>query len=116
MTRSEVKVNLSVPAGKIRKINGGNLGPSMISDAEDHPYGDHASDFAALNIPITRLHDAPYENPEISIAIRVLNGYTSDYAAQITKDVVMYYYGLADEDEIITGTAEQPLTATTAGD
>ena len=59
---------------------------------------------------------APYENPEIAIAIRVLNGYTSDYAAQITKDVVMYYYGLAEEDEIITGTAEQPLTATTTGD
>lgn len=63
MTRSEVKVNLSVPAGKIRKINGGNLGPSMLSNSEDHPYGDHAPDFAALNIPITRLHDAPYENP-----------------------------------------------------
>jgi len=59
---------------------------------------------------------APYEDPEIAIAIRVLNGYTSDYAAQITKDVIMYYYGLAEEDEIITGTAEQPLTATTGGD
>lgn len=59
---------------------------------------------------------APYEDPEIAIAIRVLNGYTSDYAAQITKDVVMYYYGLAEEDEIITGTADQPLTATTTGD
>lgn len=59
---------------------------------------------------------APYEDPEIAIAIRVLNGYTSDYAAQITKDIVMYYYGLAEEDEIITGTAEQPLTATTTGD
>lgn len=59
---------------------------------------------------------APYQNPEIAIATRVLNGYTSDYAAQITKDIVMYYYGLAEEDEIITGTAEQPLTATTTGD
>lgn len=59
---------------------------------------------------------APYEDPEIAIAIRVLNGYTSDYAAQITKDVVMYYYGLAEEDEIITGTADQPLAATTTGD
>jgi penicillin-binding protein 2 len=59
---------------------------------------------------------ATYEDPKIAIAIRVLNGYTSDYAAQITKDVVMYYYGLAEEDEIITGTADQPLTATTTGD
>ncbi len=59
---------------------------------------------------------APYEDPEIAVAIRVLNGYSSDYAAQITKDVVMYYYGLAEEDEIITGTADQPLTSTTTGD
>lgn len=59
---------------------------------------------------------APYQDPEIAIATRVLNGYTSDYAAQITKDIIMYYYGLAEEDEIITGTADRPLTATTTGD
>ncbi len=59
---------------------------------------------------------APYNNPEIAIATRVLNGYTSDYAAQITKDIIVYYYGLAEEDEIITGTADQPLTTTSTGD
>ena len=48
---------------------------------------------------------APYENPEISVVVRIANGYTSDYAAQTAKDVYMYYYGLADESEIITGTA-----------
>ena len=48
---------------------------------------------------------APYESPEISVTVRVANGYTSDYAAQIAKDVYEYYYGLKDENEIITGTA-----------
>lgn len=48
---------------------------------------------------------APYEAPEIAVAVRVANGYTSDYAAQIAKDVYEYHYGLKDEDEIITGTA-----------
>lgn len=48
---------------------------------------------------------APYEDPEISVTVRVANGYTSDYSAQIAKDVYAYYYGLKDEDEIITGTA-----------
>ncbi|MCM1047621.1 MAG: penicillin-binding transpeptidase domain-containing protein [Clostridiales bacterium] len=48
---------------------------------------------------------APYENPEISVVVRIANGYTSDYAAQVAKDVYKYYYKLADEDEIITGTA-----------
>ncbi|NLL76730.1 MAG: penicillin-binding protein [Clostridiales bacterium] len=48
---------------------------------------------------------APYENPEIAIAARVANGYTSDYTAQIAKDVIQYYFNLVDEEEI-TGTAE----------
>lgn len=48
---------------------------------------------------------APYEAPEISVTVRVANGYTSDYAAQIAKDVYAYYYGLKDESEIITGAA-----------
>lgn len=48
---------------------------------------------------------APYEAPEIAVAVRVANGYTSDYAAQIAKDVYEYHYGLKDEEEIITGTA-----------
>lgn len=48
---------------------------------------------------------APYEDPEISVTVRVAYGYTSDYSAQIAKDVYAYYYGLKDEGEIITGTA-----------
>lgn len=43
---------------------------------------------------------APYENPEIAIAARVANGYTSDYTAQIAKDVIEYYYELADDEEL----------------
>ncbi|MBQ7696851.1 MAG: hypothetical protein IJT50_17235 [Lentisphaeria bacterium] len=61
MKRFQVRVSNSTPGGKIRKINGGNLGPVM--NAAAHPYGDTRQEFAALNIPLTRLHDAPYENP-----------------------------------------------------
>ncbi len=49
---------------------------------------------------------APYEKPEIAIATRIANGYTSSYAAQITKDALAYYFDLKDEDEIISGTAQ----------
>ena len=49
---------------------------------------------------------APYENPEIAIAVRVANGYTSDYSAQIAKDVIKYYYHLADEEEL-AGNAQE---------
>lgn len=48
---------------------------------------------------------APYEEPEISVTVRVAFGYTSDYSAQIARDVYEYYYGLKDEKEIINGTA-----------
>lgn len=51
---------------------------------------------------------APYENPEIAITTRIPFGYSSDYAAQLTKDIYTYYYDLADEEEIITGTADTP--------
>ncbi len=51
---------------------------------------------------------APYEQPEISIATRIPYGYSSDYAAEATKDIIKYYYGLASEDELITGTADTP--------
>lgn len=51
---------------------------------------------------------APYETPEIAIATRIPYGYSSDYAAQATRDIIKYYYGLAEEDELITGTADTP--------
>ena len=50
---------------------------------------------------------APYEQPEIAIATRIPFGYSSDHAAQATRDIIMYYYGIAEE-ELITGTAEMP--------
>ena len=51
---------------------------------------------------------APYEEPELGIVSRIPFGYSSDYAAQITRDIVKYYYGLAEEEELITGTADAP--------
>jgi penicillin-binding protein 2 len=59
---------------------------------------------------------APYENPEISMAVRVANGYTSDYAAQIAKEVYKYYYGLGNKEDIITGTATTLDGGTINGD
>lgn len=51
---------------------------------------------------------APYEDPEISVTVRIAYGYSSDYAAQAARDVYKYYYSLAEEDELLTGTAEIP--------
>lgn len=59
---------------------------------------------------------APYEKPEIAIATRIANGYSSTYAAQTTKDVIQYYFDLADENELITGTAVQISGSTAVTD
>ena len=50
---------------------------------------------------------APYEQPEIAVATRIAYGDTSTYAARMTKEVLKYYFDLAEEDEVITGTASQ---------
>ena len=49
---------------------------------------------------------APYEKPEIAVATRIAYGYTSSYAAQITKEALTYYFELRDADDIISGTAQ----------
>ena len=46
---------------------------------------------------------APYENPEIALAVRIANGYTSDYAAQIGKQVFASYYSTDKEEDEVTG-------------
>ena len=59
---------------------------------------------------------APYEKPEIAIATRIAFGYSSDYAAQTTKDVLGFYYGKDDDEDILTGTASNIETGTVSGD
>lgn len=59
---------------------------------------------------------APYDAPEIAIATRIANGYTSTYAAQLSKDVIRYYYELEDEEKLITGTATKMTDSTAVTD
>lgn len=48
---------------------------------------------------------APYEDPEIAMAVRITNGYNSRNATLVAKDIIRYYFDLADENELITGYA-----------
>lgn len=52
----------------------------------------------------------PYEDPEIAVTVRIPFGYSSDYAAKVARDVYAYYYGLAEEEDILTGTANEDNT------
>lgn len=55
---------------------------------------------------------APYESPEISVTVRIANGYSSSYAAQTAKDFYTYYYKLDDEENILTGQAAENIRNT----
>ncbi len=48
---------------------------------------------------------APYRNPKISIATRIAYGYTSHNAADVSAQILKYYFNLEDEDELINGSA-----------
>ena len=51
---------------------------------------------------------APFNDPEIAVATRIAYGYTSSNAAEVTRDVYKYYFGLEEEDKIITRKAVLP--------
>ena len=48
---------------------------------------------------------APYNNPEISIATRIAYGYTSHNAAEVSKDILAYYFGVSATEELLDGEA-----------
>lgn len=50
---------------------------------------------------------APYDNPEISIATRIAYGYTSHNAADVSRDILSYYFGIQKEEDLINGQANE---------
>ncbi len=59
---------------------------------------------------------APVEEPEIAVAIRIANGYFSNYPADIAGDIVKAYFHLAPKEELVTGHAKEVQTFTVRGD
>jgi penicillin-binding protein 2 len=53
---------------------------------------------------------APYDNPEVSFAIRIANGYGSLYPSEIARDVMKYYFKTEDESQILTGEAAKLMS------
>ena len=48
---------------------------------------------------------APFDEPEIAVTVRIANGYTSAYAAQVGRDVVKSYFNLGEKSDYIFGHA-----------
>nr|WP_191384659.1 penicillin-binding transpeptidase domain-containing protein [uncultured Lachnoclostridium sp.] len=58
---------------------------------------------------------APSDNPEIAMAIRIANGYSSTYASEVGSNIFQYYYQITDSAQLITGQAAE-ITVNTSGD
>ncbi len=50
---------------------------------------------------------APFDNPEIAIATRIAYGYTSANAAEVSSNILKYYFKLVDEGTLLNGQAEE---------
>ncbi|MEG0107391.1 MAG: penicillin-binding transpeptidase domain-containing protein, partial [Lachnospiraceae bacterium] len=59
---------------------------------------------------------APSDAPEIALSVRITNGYSSSYAAEIGRDIVMYRYKLASDDTLFNGMANSINNAVVSGD
>lgn len=59
---------------------------------------------------------APYQNPEIALAVRITNGYTSRNAAAVAKDIVNYKFNLKEKGDLVTGHASSVTAGSTRTD
>lgn len=50
---------------------------------------------------------APYYEPTVSIATRIAYGYTSHNAAEVSKNILSYYFKLEDTDLLLSGEAQE---------
>ena len=58
---------------------------------------------------------APLDAPKVAIAVRIANGYSSDFAAQVACECLHYYFIPEDADTLLTGEASD-ATAVSGGD
>lgn len=58
---------------------------------------------------------APSDDPEISVAVRITNGYSSSYAAEIGRDIARIWLEPDSKSEVLTGKASK-LGAASSGD
>lgn len=59
---------------------------------------------------------APYENPEMAIAVRIANGYSSANTAALARDVITYYFDPNTEASLVTGQAASIQEGNTTAD
>ncbi len=59
---------------------------------------------------------APYDDPEMCVAVRIANGYSSANAAALARDMITYYFDHDQENNLITGHANQVTSGNVSND
>jgi len=53
---------------------------------------------------------APYNNPEIAVAVVIPNGYASNNAVELARNIYSYYFNVEDKEKLVNGEAILPET------
>jgi len=87
--QTQIAVDYSKIIGKIRPLNGGNLGPCLKPENQEQ-----RNDYKLLEIPLTRLHDAPLTNPGMRLVDvhQIFGNWNAD-----PDDPDSYYFDQTDE-------------------
>ena len=87
--QTQIAVDYSKVIGKIRPLNGGNLGPCLKPENQEQ-----RNDYKLLEIPLTRLHDAPLTNPGMRLVDvhQIFGNWNAD-----PDDPDSYYFDQTDE-------------------
>lgn len=57
---------------------------------------------------------APYEDPEIAVAVVIPNGYASSNAVELANSIYKYYFKVEDEDKLVKGDAIMPTSSSSS--
>ncbi|MFG6383685.1 MAG: peptidoglycan glycosyltransferase [Lachnospiraceae bacterium] len=92
--------------------NGMRMAAEHYKPFKDFPIAIAGKTGTAQQIPTRANHAlfigyAPFENPEIAIATRIAYGYTSSNAAEVSSNILKYYFKLAEKDTLLNGKAEE---------
>lgn len=59
---------------------------------------------------------APYDDPKVTVSVRIANGYSSANAAALARDIFTYYFEPQKEYDLITGHATQVVEGNESND
>ncbi len=90
--------------------NGNRLVVANTAEFKDFPIVAAGKTGTAQQVPTRGNHAlfvgyAPFKKPEISIVTRIAYGYTSHNAADVSAQVLKYYFNLEDKKELLNGKA-----------